>query len=151
MTALSPPPADTAADSFIVPRRRQLAALCWRDSAGGGREVLMVTSSSGRWILPKGWPMSGKSDGDAAMTEAWEEAGVIRGKVAPRPLGQFIGAKLTREGDEVPLATRVYAIRVSETADDWPEKARRHRRWLPLSEAAELVTEDGLRDILRTF
>ena len=32
------------------PRLVQLAALCLRKGEGGGTEVLLVTSSSGRWI-----------------------------------------------------------------------------------------------------
>lgn len=128
----------------------QLAALCWRDGEAG-REVLLVTSSSGRWILPKGWPMPGKSDADAALLEAWEEGGVRRGKVSRRPVGSYLAAKRTPEGDEVACLLRVYAVKVREAADAFPEAARRGRRWVSPEEAARLVDEDGLRDILRAF
>jgi len=151
MTALATIPAAKAVKSYVLPQRTQLAALCWRTGADGGREVLLVTSSTGRWILPKGWPMQGKSHGQAAMTEAWEEAGVTKGKVGRKPLGQFIGAKLTAQGDEVPCITRVFAVKVARLADTWPEMNRRDRRWLPVAEAAAIVSEDGLRDILLRF
>jgi len=72
---------------FKRPNALQMAALCHRDT-DDGREILLVTSSHGRWILPKGWPIEGKSGGETALQEAWEEAGVKSGKVAkPKALG----------------------------------------------------------------
>lgn len=142
------PATPRVASPHVTPLVTQLAALCWRKRADGGREVLLVSSSRGRWILPKGWPMRGKSAADTALTEAWEEAGVTRGKVGRRPLGQFMGIKQMPDGDEVPCTTRVFAIKVADTADEWPEKARRDRIWVSVEEAGNLVIEDGLRDIL---
>jgi 8-oxo-dGTP pyrophosphatase MutT (NUDIX family) len=149
--SLQPRPADgPAAKRFALPVLTQLAALCWRQG-DQGREVLLVTSSTGRWILPKGWPMSGKSGADTVMTEAWEEAGVSRAKVARKPLGSFLSAKRTEAGDDLPCKTHVYAVKVRECVDDFPEKDRRERQWVSPDRAAEMVTEDGLRDILRAF
>jgi 8-oxo-dGTP pyrophosphatase MutT (NUDIX family) len=128
----------------------QLAALCWRKGRGG-REVLLVSSSSGRWILPKGWPMRGRSDAQAVLTEAWEEGGIRRGKVGRREIGSYLAAKRTADGDELVFRHRVFAIKVTETTDDFPEAERRDRVWLPPAEAAGLVEEEGLRDILRRF
>ena len=55
---------------------RQVAALVWR-KAGPEPEILLVTSRiSGHWLLPKGWPMEGKSAAESALQEAFEEAGV---------------------------------------------------------------------------
>jgi 8-oxo-dGTP pyrophosphatase MutT (NUDIX family) len=139
-----------SAQRFALPVMTQLAALCWRKGEAG-REVLLVTSSTGRWILPKGWPISGKSPAHTALTEAWEEAGVARAKVSRKPLGAFIANKRTEEGDDLPCLTRVFAVRVQETADDYPEKDRRARLWVSPGVAATLVAEDGLRDILRAF
>jgi 8-oxo-dGTP pyrophosphatase MutT (NUDIX family) len=124
--------------------------LCWRKGKTG-REVLLVTSSSGRWILPKGWPMNGKTDGEAALVEAWEEGGVARGKVARRPLGAYVAIKRTAEGDDLPCLHKVFAIKVREQAAAWPEQGRRDRRWMPPEAAAAVVDEDGLRDILLDF
>ena len=58
------------------PNRLQVAALCYRTGADG-KEVLMITSrGTGRWIIPKGWPVEGKDGPASALQEAWEEAGV---------------------------------------------------------------------------
>jgi len=141
----------TGAADGPLPERRQVAALCWRGDGAGGREVLLVTSSHGRWILPKGWPMTGRSDGEAALVEAWEEAGVRRAILDPRPLGGFIVTKTDRHGRILRLPARVFACEVTELAGDWPEKHRRSRRWLPPAAAADVVREDDLRALLRAF
>ena len=61
---------------------RQVAALPWRRDAKGRLVVLLVTSRTNhKWMLPKGWPMPGKSDPETASIEAHEEAGVS-GEVA---------------------------------------------------------------------
>lgn len=136
-----------------LPEARQVAALCWRQGDAGrdtGREVLLITSSHGRWILPKGWPMEGKSDAEAAAIEAWEEAGVVRGDLSD-PIGQFVAVKQGRSGHELRLPTQVFPYLVTELADDWPERHRRERRWLPLAEAAATVTEPDLAALLRGF
>ena len=47
------------------PKRVQVAALCHRTNTGN-KEVLMITSrGTGRWILPKGWPINGKDGGES--------------------------------------------------------------------------------------
>ncbi|HLL59899.1 MAG TPA: NUDIX domain-containing protein, partial [Allosphingosinicella sp.] len=63
----------------VRPRRGplQVAALPYRRGADGSVEVLLVTTrGTGRWMVPKGWPMRGKSHAEAAAQEAFEEAGV---------------------------------------------------------------------------
>jgi len=59
--------------------RQQYGALCFRQTEGAAVEILVIPSrDSGRWIVPKGWPMKRKKPYEAAI-EAWEEAG-IRGR-----------------------------------------------------------------------
>jgi 8-oxo-dGTP pyrophosphatase MutT (NUDIX family) len=59
--------------------RVQYAALPYRDKGKSSTEVLLVTSrDTGRWIIPKGWPLKGKTPHKAAAREAREEAGVDR-------------------------------------------------------------------------
>lgn len=136
----------SVAPRHALPLHSQLAALCWRETAEG-REVLLVTSSNGRSILPKGWPIDGKSAPLAAKTEAWEEAGVKKGKVGRRPLGSYMATKRTLSGDEEPCLLKVYAIRVQKTSDNYPEAETRDRIWVKTEDAARMVDEDGLRDI----
>ena len=50
--------------------------------------MLITSNATGRFIVPKGWPMKGKSGKKAAATEAREEAGVV-GKALKEPLGVY--------------------------------------------------------------
>jgi len=132
---------------FQRPRALQMAALCHRDT-DEGREVLLVTSSHGRWILPKGWPIDGKTGGETAMQEAWEEAGVKSGKVEKAPVGTFLSTKRMANGPDLACETSVYAIKVKTISDSFPEAKKRKRRWVKLPEAVNMVEDRGLRQLL---
>jgi 8-oxo-dGTP pyrophosphatase MutT (NUDIX family) len=150
---MAPPPGSVAAAAKALhspPIHTQLAALCHRKGKSG-KEVLLVTSSNGRWILPKGWPIEGKKPSEAAMVEAWEEAGVKKGKVDRKPMGSFVGLKRYDNGNEVPCLTKVFAVKVQKTTCDYPESDRRDRIWVSPKKAAKLVDEAGLKDILAEF
>lgn len=133
---------------FLLGRRptaMQVGAIC-RNPANG--QVLLVTSrDTGRWVIPKGWPMKGRSLAGAAAQEAWEEAGV-RGRIDPHELGRFEYDKGQDEGFSVPVEVRVFALDVEQEADDFPECRQRKRRWFAPSEAAGNVAEPGLKKIL---
>ncbi|MDC0736836.1 NUDIX hydrolase [Cognatishimia sp. SS12] len=133
------------------PRRLQVAALCYRDS-DKGRKVLVVTSrGTGRWIIPKGWPMRGKGSAEAALVEAWEEAGVRRGETQKDPLGQYRYFKTKSMGWPQPVETLVFPVKVKELADEFPEAHERNRKWVSPEEAANLVHEPELKELLRAF
>ena len=124
----------------------QVAAIPVR-GAPGTYEVLMITSrDSGRWIIPKGWPMKGKKDHAAAAQEAFEEAGVA-GKIYKRPLGAYTYEK-RNDGEVELIRVMVYLLEVSEEKRAWPEKDQRRREWMTPRDAAVLVAEPGLADIL---
>ena len=128
----------------------QVAALCHRKGKKG-REALLVTSSRGRWILPKGWPIDGLTDAEAALQEAWEEAGVRKGAVTDKPVAKFKGRKRFDGGEEKPARVKVYAVKVLETARKYPERKRRDRRWVSLSKAAKLLDDNGFRKALKAI
>ena len=128
----------------------QVAALCHRKGKNG-REVLLVTSSRGRWILPKGWPIDGLTDAEAAMQEAWEEAGVRKGAVTDKPVAKFKGRKRFSNGSERSARVKVYGVKVLETSRKYPERKRRDRRWVSLSKAAKLLDDNGFRKALKAL
>lgn len=142
------------AETFLPMLRRppvlQMAALCHR-MTDDGPEVLLVSSSRGRWILPKGWPIDGKTAGETALQEAWEEAGVHKAKVIEEPVGSFISRKRFDNGTEIPCETKVYAVKVRATKDAFPESHKRDVQWVAPEKAVKLVDDDGLRDVLTTF
>jgi 8-oxo-dGTP pyrophosphatase MutT (NUDIX family) len=130
--------------------RVQYGALCWR-LGGDGVEVLLITSrDTGRWVIPKGWPMPGLAPEDAAAQEAWEEAGVD-GQISPLCIGRFGYQKCLSVSASVPCAVSVYGLKVANVAKSFPEAKERQRKWFPLSEAAGLVAEPDLARIIAGF
>lgn len=132
-------------------RRLQVAALCYRD-VDAGKEVLLITSrDSGRWIVPKGWPIKGKNGAQSALQEAWEEAGVRKADIAADPIGMYHYDKGLDDGDSIPIATEVYLAHVTTLRDSYPEVDQRERAWFAPDQAANLVDEPQLQAILRTL
>lgn len=130
----------------------QIAALCWREVEGETQVLLITSRDTGRWILPKGWPMKGRSLGDAAQIEAWEEAGVT-GTVSPLPIGSYTYQKQSNRvpGTLLTLDVQVYAVMVEDMARKYPEVGQRRRKWFRPEKAARKVDEEGLAALLRDF
>jgi 8-oxo-dGTP pyrophosphatase MutT (NUDIX family) len=129
--------------------RLQAAALPFRQR--DRLEILLVSSlDTGRWIVPKGWPMKGRTIAQSALREAYEEAGV-KGAIAPKPVGTFNYDKRRRNGAVLRCVVEVFPLEVKTQARTWPEKSARVLRWCDWAQAAELVDDAGLGDIIRTF
>lgn len=125
----------------------QYGALCWRMHRGKV-EVLLVTSrDTGRWIIPKGWPVKGCSPMKSAVREAWEEAGV-EGVATETPVGRYSYAKQRLPDPPIPCSVTVFPLRVSRLAEKFPERKERRRKWFRAEKAARKVAEAELRDIL---
>lgn len=122
----------------------QVGALCLD---GAGRVLLITSRDTGRWVIPKGWTMPGKTPAQAALREAWEEAGV-EGRIGAVPIGQYRYDKVLRSGRLRPLVVQVFLAAVDRLAEDWPEAGQRTRRWLAPGEAATMVAEPELRHLL---
>ena len=106
--------------------------------------VFLVTSRSGkRWVVPKGCLEPGKSAGEIALQEAWEEAGLV-GVLDPDPLGSYLYEKAA-----CLCHVTVFLMRVTEVAADWPEREFRDRCRLSYAEAIVRVDEPGLRKVIR--
>jgi 8-oxo-dGTP pyrophosphatase MutT (NUDIX family) len=130
-------------------RRIQFAALPYRRTDGSHTEVMLVTSRDTlRWVIPKGWPQRGKAPCDSAAREAFEEAGVV-GAVARRSAGTYRYDKRLKNGDVVVCEVHVFPLEVTRQSKRWPEKEQREFKWLPLKEAAEVVQEPKLGEIIR--
>ena len=128
----------------------QYGAMPWR-KVDGTMEVLLLTSrDTGRWVIPKGWPHDGMSPAKSAATEAFEEAGV-NGAITRKDIGSYHYLKYREDMKSVECVVHVHALEVQEQLDDWPERSQRETRWFLRHEAAELVDEPELRDIILTF
>src|SRR3954464_922797 len=82
-----------------------------------GGQVCVVSSRSGkRWVVPKGCLEPGKTAGEIALLEAWEEAGLV-GMLSPAPVGSYLYDK-----SGITHHVVVFLMEVSEVYDDFPEK-----------------------------
>ncbi len=126
----------------------QIAALPVRRAEDGSLRVLLLTSrETRRWVIPKGWPMKGLKDHEAAAQEAREEAGIV-GRIHKQPVGSYRYWK--RRTAHFDLCTvRVYLLEVERQLKTWREKGQREARWFTIDEAAALVDEPGLSDAIR--
>lgn len=126
----------------------QTGALPWRLARKNGVEVLLVTGRrSGKWTIPKGWPMPGKSLAEAAAQEAFEEAGV-RGTVGPNPIGTFRHVKQPLAIGEIEVSIVVHSLWVDRELPKWPEFGQRKRRWFKPKDAAKRVDSPELSELI---
>ena len=127
--------------SGVIPFRRN----------GADLEVMLVTSrETGRWVIPKGGIQRGLTPAHSAELEAHEEAG-IKGKIRKKSLGSYTYLKRLASGASVPAIVDVFALQVAKHVKKWPEMSQRRVEWMAVSEAVELVEEDGLKKLLRRF
>ena len=129
-------------------KKKQYAALPWRQT-GAGREVLLISSrDTGRWVIPKGWPIKGLSPAETAAREAYEEAG-LGGQISKKPIGEFEYDKRLKNGTSLPCRVEVFALERMIQHPDWPEQGQRKRQWFSVTEAADAVQEPELKQIIR--
>lgn len=118
---------------------RQAAAIPIKDG-----QLCLVTSRSGkRWVIPKGCLEPGKTTGEIALQEAWEEAG-LTGILSREPVGSYLYEKYGTTHHVL-----VYTLRVTEAAGKWPEQGMRERVWVDVKEALERIDDVGLREVIR--
>lgn len=129
--------------------RTQFGALCYRVRNGKVQVLLITSRGTGRWIIPKGWPIDGATPAEAALQEAWEEAGV-EGKVLGNAMGIYSYEKKD-DGDDLPCVVAVFAVKVSGLKSNFPEAGERKRKWVSRSKAAEMLGEPELRQIVAGF
>jgi 8-oxo-dGTP pyrophosphatase MutT (NUDIX family) len=118
---------------------RQAAAVAMRDG-----QVCLVSSRNGkRWVVPKGCMEPGKTAGEIALQEAWEEAGLV-GLLYPEPIGSYVYDK-----DGFVCHVIVFRMDVTDQRDNYPEAGMRQRLWLPLLQAVTRIEDASLRDLIR--
>jgi 8-oxo-dGTP pyrophosphatase MutT (NUDIX family) len=125
----------------------QVAALPFELDAGGAPRFLLITSrSSGRWIIPKGWPVRGLTLPESAAREAYEEAGV-RGEAGATELGRLTAGNKPGRGGRG-WAVIVYPLPVRTVLPKWREQGQRDRRWVVPAEATALLGDSDLGRML---
>ncbi len=125
----------------------QIAALPFRERRGRVDVLLVTTRDTRRWVIPKGWPMDGRKDYNAAKIEAFEEAG-LEGKISKTPIGTFEYCKRLNSIESRQCRVDVYPLKVERLLRKWPEKGERWRHWFSIEAAAEMVSEEQLRALI---
>lgn len=129
----------------------QHSALCFRRKPDGSIDILLVTSrDSGRWVIPKGWPMKGMTGAESAEQEAYEEAGA-EGRLFSDCVGLYSYDKGMDDGTLQPCVVSVFPLEVTKLRRKYPERDQRTRRWFSPKKAARKVDEPELRTILMEF
>jgi 8-oxo-dGTP pyrophosphatase MutT (NUDIX family) len=118
---------------------------------GAPLEIMLVTSrQTRRWIIPKGNVDHGMAPHAAAAQEAEEEAGVL-GDISHDSLGSFTYEKRIVGGLCVTAKVMVFPLAVREVKDEWKESNWRRRRWFAIDDAANVIQEPGLCEIIGDF
>ena len=127
----------------------QCGALPFSIAANGEIRILLVTTrGSGRWIIPKGWPIRNLTAAATAAREAYEEAGLVGSIVSEEPVGSYRYEK-RRNGRKMTIVeVSVLLFAVERQLRKWPEKAERETRWFAPAEASTLVASAELGAIL---
>jgi len=130
--------------------RTQFAALCYRMRGGEAEVLLITTRRTGRWIIPRGWPVHGETPCRAAEIEAWEEAGA-EGRMLNTCIGIYSYLKTLQDGSTTPVMVAIFPMKVKKMRDEFPEAGQRKRKWFSLKKAAAQVDEPELKQIIRNF
>ncbi|KAJ4971743.1 hypothetical protein NE237_004842 [Protea cynaroides] len=113
-------------------------------------EVLMIDSTSGPGLLfPKGGWENDETVEQAAVREAFEEAGV-RGELMDL-LGHYHFKSKTLQDEFSPeglCKAAMFALLVKEELELWPEQSVRKRKWLFIPEAIKSCRHEWMREVL---
>ena len=119
---------------LFTSRPRQAAAIPVCRTADGTLQVCLIRRrQSGSWGIPKGFLDPGDTPAEAALREAYEEAG-INGRIVGEAVGTYTYSKA---GSRYTVA--VFVMEVSEEERTWPEAWLRARAWHDLDEALSLL------------
>lgn len=133
-------------DAKVMPDQL-VAAVPFRIDHAGLVQVLLISTSSGQWIVPKGGVQEGNTPQGAALQEAWEEAGAEGYITGTEPLGVWHCVR-RGTGSEEAVEAVVYPMIVESLGKHWPEDRRRLRRWVTIREAMEIVNHEDLKTCL---
>ena len=126
----------------------QYGALPYRARSDDLIEVMLVTSRrTGRWVIPKGWPIPELAPQESAAREAFEEGGVV-GQIGERAMGIYRYSKKLDDGSSMLCAVEVFPLAVEQQLSSWPGQAQRQTKWFTTSDAAKAVHEPELRTVI---
>jgi len=130
-------------ESGAGPRPRQAAVIPLRRGDPSGVQVCLIRrKGSSKWGIPKGFIDRGDSPQQAALTEAYEEAG-LSGQLLGESIGTYEYKKWGRS-----LTVAVFLMDVREEHSSWKERRFRERRWLPMDAAFTRLEDHRVQPLL---
>ena len=128
----------------------QIGALPILMNPDGTFEVCLITSrGGGRWIIPKGNPITGLAPHEVAAQEALEEAGLV-GQADRNCIGTFTFNR-HRDGRETNCWVDVYALKVERQLTKWTEMGQRSVLRCNIEMAMSLVSEPNLAILISRY
>jgi phosphohistidine phosphatase len=123
-------------------RRAQAGVIPFRRKKGAIEICLIRNKGRKKWKIPKGFVDPGESVEQAALKEAWEEAG-LTGKLVGAPIGSY-------EYDKwgLTLSVSVFLMEVTHQKDKWEESRFRERAWSPADSAFAMLKKHPVRSLL---
>lgn len=112
--------------------------------------MLLTSRDTGRWVIPKGWPIKGLTPPECAAREALEEGGLV-GRVGERRIGTYHYDKSLGRDSEVQCVVEVFALEVEQQLATWREQDQRQTRWFDVADAAAAVEEPELSAIIQNL
>ena len=129
MPTINAQPTKPIAQACVVPYRRRNERI----------EFCLITSlKKKRWIFPKGIVDPGETLEEAALKEAFEEAG-LHGRIVGDPIGKYEDSKWGTN-----LEISVVLMEVAHCDEDWLESDVRLRRWVEADRALDLLSKKNL-------
>jgi 8-oxo-dGTP pyrophosphatase MutT (NUDIX family) len=132
---------DQNAEARTSRRVKQVAVFAVRRRDDTVEVCLIRRKGSQTWGIPKGFIDRGDTPEQAALTEAYEEAG-LQGRVRGGAVGTY---EYQKRGAAFTVA--VYVMEVDRTQSRWMEESFRERRWTPLPEATSLLEKHPARRV----
>lgn len=122
--------------------RQQVAAVCYRFRASR-LEFLLVQTSGGRWIFPKGGVEPGRTHAESAALEAFEEAGV-HGRIEKIPFTRYYRRKPVQPLEDEPTVS-AHLCEVSRL--ERPQESNRRPSWFSAEKAKQRLRKDRVPEL----
>ena len=93
--------------------------------------------------------MENTPDSEAAVIEAWEEAGVKRIKSDPMHCGSLRYNKVMKDGTDQLIEMQLFSFETAKLSKNFPERGQRKLRWVGVNIAIRKLKQPELKPILK--
>lgn len=128
---------------------RQVAALPYRVRENTVEFLVITSRRHKRLIVPRGWPIAGLTDAQAAATEADEVAGV-KGRIEQEPFASFLTIS-RRSATSSYRSTRRSFRFASRRSSPITRSGDSASEWMSAEEASERLDDSGLKQLVRRY